>query len=1223
VSDEAAPRTSIDTATRKVVAPAERVVAPLLQAQDVVPAGVPAPQMGCLDGNEAAARVAHALSDVIAIYPITPSSTMGELADTWSAQGRANLFGQVPVVIEMQSESGAAGVLHGSLLKGSLATTFTASQGLLLMLPNMYKIAGELTPAVIHVAARALATHALSIFGDHSDVMAARGTGWAMLCSGSVQEAHDFALVAHAASLRTRVPFLHFFDGFRTSHEVAKIALLDTADLRALIDPNAVAAHRARGLSPDAPVLRGSAQNSDVFFQAREAANPFHAAVPTVVAECFAQLEARTGRHYALVEYSGAPDAERVVVLMGSGAGAAGEAVEQMVAQGYKVGLLTVRLYRPFPAAELAAAVPKSVRAMTVLDRCKEPGSIGEPLYLDVVAALTQAGRKDLLVTRGRYGLASKEFTPAMVKGVFDELNEHSPRPEVTVGIHDDVTHLSVTADASFTVPQAPLQAVFFGLGSDGTVGANKASVKLVGEHTDLHGQGYFVYDSKKSGSVTCSHLRFSPTPIRSSYLIDEADFVAVHQFTLLRSRKLLHLARRKATVLLNSPYPAAETWDHLPLEVQQEVLDQQLTVHVVDALAIAKAAGLDGRINTVMQTCFFALTGLLPADTMLDVLVGSARKAYARKAEGVVEANIAAIQAARAGLHELPVPGEATSRLRRLPPLSGCAPAFVRQVTGPLLAGDGDLLPVSALPVDGAFPTDTAKWEKRGIATEAPLWAADLCTGCGKCTLVCPHAAIRMSVFDPAVHGAGTHAPGESDPPVELPSTTFASRELPGHRLTVSVSPLDCTACALCVEACPVADKKDPERRALMMASVAGRLEIEQARFAAAAALPPADRDAVRPDTVRGSQLLEPLFAFSGACAGCGETPYLKLLSQLTGDRLIVANATGCSSIFGGNLPTTPWATNASGRGPAWANSLFEDNAEFGLGIRVAADAQHEQARALLAAHAAEIGPDVAGRVLDAPTATEGDLAALRVLLAQLRSRLSELTPAPGTDLALLGTLVDELAPRAVWIVGGDGWAYDIGYGGLDHVLASGRNLNILVLDTEVYSNTGGQASKATPRGAVAKFASAGKSTGKKDLGRLAMTYGSVYVAQIALGANEMQSVRALREAQAYPGVSLVIAYASCIEHGIDMTSSLRQQKAAVASGHWPLYRFRPDASPDGTLTLDSKAPSIPIAEYALSQSRFGQLARRDPERAENLLAQMQADVDRRWAYYAGVAAG
>lgn len=1215
---------SIDTAFCSEVAPAAgRAADPASKGPGIVPSGGSTPRMGCVDGNEAAATVAHALSDVIAIYPITPSSTMGELAEAWSAQGRANLFGQVPVVVEMQSEAGAAGALHGALLKGSLGTTFTASQGLLLMLPNMYKIAGELTPAVIHVAARALATHALSIFGDHSDVMAARGTGWAMLCSGSVQEAHDFALVAHAASLRTRVPFVHFFDGFRTSHEVAKIALLEDEDLRALVDPDAVAAHRARGLTPDAPVLRGSAQNPDVFFQAREAANPFHAAVPEAVAECFRQLDGRTGRHYDLVEYSGAPDAERVVVLMGSGAGAAGEAVEQMVGQGHKVGLLTVRLYRPFPAAALAAAVPASVRAVTVLDRCKEPGSPGEPLYLDVMAALAQAGRTDLIVTRARYGLASKEFTPPMVKGVFDELEQPSPRREVTVGIHDDVTHLSVAPDAAFTVPRAPLQAVFFGLGSDGTVGANKASVKLVGEHTDLYGQGYFVYDSKKSGSVTCSHLRFSPAPIRSSYLIDEADVVAVHQFGLLRSRRLLHLARHGATVLLNSPYPADETWDHLPVEVQQEVLDRQLTVHVVDALAIARSAGLDGRINTVMQTCFFALTGLLPADAMLDILVASARKAYVRKGPGVVDANIAAIRAALAGLHELAVPGEATSRLRRLPPLSGCAPAFVRQVTEPLLAGEGDLLPVSALPVDGTFPTDTAKWEKRGIATEAPLWAADLCTGCGKCTLVCPHAAIRMNVFDPASLATSGHPSGGSAPDVELPSTTFASRELPGHRLTVTVSPLDCTACALCVEACPVADKKDPERRALMMAPITDRLELEQKRFAAAAALPPVDRDAVRPDTVRGSQLLEPLFAFSGACAGCGETPYLKLLSQLTGDRLLIANATGCSSIFGGNLPTTPWAKDASGRGPAWANSLFEDNAEFGLGIRLAADVQHDQARALLAAHAGEIGTDLAGCVLDAPTTTEGGLATLRAQLALLRARLGELAPAPGTDLALLRTLVDELAPRAVWIIGGDGWAYDIGYGGLDHVLASGRNVNILVLDTEVYSNTGGQASKATPRGATAKFASAGKPTAKKDLGRLAMSYGSVYVAQVALGANEMQSVRALREAQAYPGVSLVIAYASCIEHGIDMTSSLRQQKAAVASGHWPLYRFRPDAAPEGTLTLDSKAPSIPIAEYALSQSRFSQIARGDAQRAEQLLAQMQADVDRRWAYYTTAAQG
>jgi pyruvate-ferredoxin/flavodoxin oxidoreductase len=1171
----------------------------------------------CLDGNEAAARVAHALSEVIAIYPITPATSMGELADTWSAAGRANLWGAIPEVVEMQSEAGAAGALHGAILKGALATTFTSSQGLLLMLPNMFKIAGELTPAVIHVAARALATHALSIFGDHSDVMAARSTGWAMLCAGSVQEAHDFALVAHAATLRTRIPFMHFFDGFRTSHEVDKIALLGEDDLRALVPEDALLAHRARGLSPDTPTIRGTAQNPDVFFQAREAANRFHDAVPEVVQDAFDTLADRTGRRYNLVDYTGAPDAERVLVIMGSGAGAAAETVDALVRGGARVGLLTVRLYRPFPAAALLGALPATVTRMTVLDRTKEPGSVGEPLYTDVLAALAERGRGEVLVTGARYGLASKEFTPAMVKGVLDELAAPAPRRHVTVGIVDDVTHLSVEPDPAFTVPRAALQAVFFGLGSDGTVGANKASVKLVGDRTALFGQGYFVYDSKKAGSVTVSHLRFSPDPIRSTYLIGDADLVAVHQFWLLRNRRLLDTARHGATVLLNAPHPADTVWGHLPVEVQQEILDKDLTLYVVNATKIAREQKLAGRINTVMQTCFFALTDLLPADRVADILVESAQHAYGRKGPEIVARNVAAIRAALGDLAQVPAPAATVGDLQRLAPLPAQAPEFVHRVIAPILAGDGDQLTVSALPVDGTFPTDTARWEKRGLATEAPVWDPDLCTGCGKCTIVCPHGAIRMKAFD------------VTDPhlPEDFPSARFSSRELPGHRLSIAVSPLDCTACTLCVETCPAVSKTDPTHKSLLMAPVEGRVELEQRRFAVLDTLRDPDRALLRPGTVRGSQLLPPLFAFSGACAGCGETPYLKLVSQLAGDQLIVANATGCSSIFGGSLPTTPWATDTNGRGPAWANSLFEDNAEFGLGIRLAADRQHAEARRLLAEHAETIGADLSAALLDADrpaggSGADGNAAAAQALVARLRDRLLELAPPAGTPLAHLQSLSGELAERAVWVVGGDGWAYDIGYGGLDHVLASGRNLNILVLDSEVYSNTGGQASKATPRGAVAKFAAAGKPTAKKDLGRLAQAYGNVYVAQIALGANEMQTVRALREAQAWPGVSLVIAYAGCIEHGIEMASSLDHQKAAVASGYWPLYRFRPDPQQGGgTLTLDSKPPTLPVRDFALRQGRFAQLVRAQPERADQLMQQLQADVDRRWDYYAALA--
>ena len=1191
-------------------------------AADVAPTSPPSHQparrrTGCLDGNEAVARVAHAMSDIVAIYPITPSSAMGEHAEAWSAAGVPNIWGDVPEVIQMQSEAGAAGTLHGALLTGALATTFTASQGLLLMLPNMFKIAGELTPAVIHVAARAVATHALSIFGDHSDVMTARSTGWAMLAASSVQEAQDFAAVAHAATLDTRVPFVHFFDGFRTSHQIDTLALLDHDDLRALHDPAAVRAHRARGLTPDAPVIRGTAQDPDVYFQSREAANRFHAAVPAAVQARFDQLADRTGRQYDLVEYAGAPDAERVLVVMGSAAGAAAEAVEALAGRGERVGLVTVRLFRPFPVAELAAALPATVRRIAVLDRTKEPGAVGEPLYTDVVAALAERGRRDAEVVGVRYGLGGKEFTPAMAKAVLDELTRPDPRRHATVGITDDVTALSIPVDDSFTVPRAPVQAVFYGLGSDGTVGANKASVKLVAEQTGMHAQGYFVYDSKKAGSVTVSHLRFSPDPITSTYLIGAADFVGVHQFSLLTRRRPLEVARPGATVLINSPHPADRVWTHLPVEVQQEVIDKRLQVHVVDAYRVAREAGLAGRVNTVMQTCFFALTDLLPDERTEPMLVASARSAYARKGTALVDANVAAIRAALTGLAQVQIPDRATGSLHRLAAAPAHAPAFVRDVTAALLAGDGNRLPVSALPPDGTFPTDTGRWEKRGIAAEAPAWEPDLCTGCGKCTLVCPHAAIRMSIFD--LDSAA------EDPAIgDLPSTRFTSRELPNHRLTIAVSPLDCTACGLCVAACPVVDPADPTRKPLAMTPIEGRVEAEQARFEAVAALPRVDRAKLRTDTIKGSQLLEPLFTFSGACAGCGETPYLKLLSQLCGDRLIVANATGCSSIFGGNLPTTPWSTNSCGQGPAWANSLFEDNAEFGLGIRLAADRQHAAARRLLAEHADIIGRDLVDAILAAssgPVHSEAELASLRRLIARLRDRLHDLAPdadaRPDGDDGLrdLATVVNDLIERSVWTVGGDGWAYDIGYGGLDHVLASGRNVNILVLDTEVYSNTGGQASKATPRGAVAKFATAGKHTGKKDLGRLAQGYGDVYVAQIAMGANEMQTLRALREAQAWPGVSLVIAYASCVEHGIEMSEGLEHQRRAVASGYWPLYRFRPDPDGGAAMSIDSKPPNASVRDFMSQQGRFSQLADRDPDRAELLAARTQDDVDRRWA--------
>jgi pyruvate-ferredoxin/flavodoxin oxidoreductase len=1220
------------------------------------------PARAVLDGNEAAARVAHALSEVIAIYPITPSSPMGESADAWSAAGRPNLWGAVPEVVELQSEAGAAGTLHGALTKGVLGTTFTASQGLLLMLPNMYKIAGELTPAVIHVAARTVATHALSIFGDHSDVMAARTTGWAMLCASSVQEAHDFALVAHAATLRTRMPFVHFFDGFRTSHEENTIDLLADADLRALVREADVLAHRARGLTPDAPVIRGVAENPDTFFQAAEAANSHHFAVPEVVAEVFDELAARTGRRYSLVDYTGAPDAERVVVVMGSAAGCLAETVDELVRRGEKVGLLTVRLFRPFPVEAFLAALPPTVRSIAVLDRTKEVGAPAEPLHADVLVALASALRDDPLsppgssqgsfeaptVIGGRYGLSSKEFTPPMAKAVFDELAKDRPKPRFTVGIVDDVTHLSLTPDATFRVPDEHLSAVFYGLGSDGTVGAAKNSVKIIGDRPDAHAQGYFVYDSRKSGATTVSHLRFGRTPIRATYLVDAADFVAVHQFELLRSMKTVDVAKPGATLLLNSPH-GEDTWDHLPVEVQAEIAAKRLRTWVIDAEAVAKAAGLGRRINTVMQPCFFYLSGVLPADEAIAAIKSAVEETYGRRGRTVVERNFAAIDAAIAALRPLPAGLRPSSHEHRLPPLPEGAGDFVRRVTGAMLHGQGDLLPVSALPVDGAWPTGTSKWEKRGLAQELPIWDPSLCIDCGKCAVVCPHTAIRIKLADPAdLDGA----------PEGFLHKEYKDRANPGRRLVVQVAPDDCTGCGICSDICPARSKSEHKHKSLDMLPARAHRERERANFEYFLGLPEIDRTQVRRDQVKGVAQLQPLFEFSLACSGCGETPYIKTLTQLFGDRMIIANATGCSSIFGGNLPTTPYTTNASGRGPAWSNSLFEDNAEFGLGMRVAWEQQHAEAVRLLGELRHEVGPDLADAILAADQSDEAGLAAQRervaelkrVLAAALRDAGSFLAGSSGSvsglsvpeevalrpsrratphrdELAALSeaarrllSLADELVEKSVWIIGGDGWAYDIGYGGLDHVLGSGRNVNILVLDTEVYSNTGGQASKASPRGATAKFATAGKGTQKKDLGMLAQAYGDVYVAQLAIGANQQQAVRAMLEAQAWPGPSLLIAYSTCIAHGIDMATSMSHQADAVASGYWPLYRFRPGT--DGhPLHLDSKAPTIGVQEFMGNEARFAMLARANPKRAAELAELAQADVDVRWHYYSQLA--
>ncbi|HEU5437993.1 MAG TPA: pyruvate:ferredoxin (flavodoxin) oxidoreductase [Ktedonobacterales bacterium] len=1198
-----------------------------------------------IEGNEAAASVAYRLSEVIAIYPITPSTAMGEAADAWSAAGRPNLWGTVPTVVEMQSEGGAAGAIHGALQRGALATTFTASQGLLLMIPNMYKIAGELTPVVLHVAARSIAAQALSIFGDHSDVMAARATGFAMLASGSVQEAHDLALVAHAASLESRIPFLHFFDGFRTSHEINKMQPLDDDDLRALISESAIQAHRARALSPEHPVIRGTAHNPDVAFQARETVNPYYLACPTIVQQAMDRLAARIGRQYQLFEYAGAPDAERVIVAMGSGAETAAETARYLAARGERVGVVTVRLFRPFSVAHFVQALPPTVRSLAVLDRTKEPGSAGEPLYLDVVAALAEqpqdagaAAHPMPRVIGGRYGLSSKEFTPAMVKAIFDELAAEPPKRHFTVGISDDVTRTSLAYDPAFSIESDDtVRCVFWGLGSDGTVGANKNSIKIIGEQTPSYAQGYFVYDSKKSGSLTISHLRFGPRPIRAPYLISEASFVACHQFSLLERYDVLREAAPAATFLLNSPHGAAEVWARLPADVRQIIRERGLRFYVIDASRVARESGMPGRINTLMQTCFFALSGVLPRDEAIAAIKQAIAKTYGKRGEEVVRRNSAAVDQALAHLEEVAVPPreevEQAAAAARVGAASGehdgraalpCeAPAFVRDVLGPMLAGEGDMLPVSALPDDGTYPSGTARWEKRNLADEIPVWDPEICIQCGKCTLVCPHAAIRMKVYEPAALAGA---------PEGFVSTPARFKEFPGQSYTLQVAPEDCTSCGLCVEACPVKDKRAAGRKALNMAPQPPLRERERANWAFfSTRLPEVDTSALNLASIKNAQLAEPLFEFSGACSGCGETPYLKLLTQLFGDHLLVANATGCSSIYGGNLPTTPWAANRAGRGPAWANSLFEDNAEFGLGMRVTLDQQEGFARELVERLAADgvVGEALAGELLAADQSTAPGINAQRERVGRLKQRLeralaSELAPEARTAARQLLSLADALVRTSVWIVGGDGWAYDIGFGGLDHVLASGRNVKVLVLDTEVYSNTGGQASKSTPRAAVAKFAARGKAVPKKDLGLLAMAYGNIYVARIAMGASDAQTLHALLEAEAYDGPALVIAYSHCIAHGIDMRRGLDQQKLAVQSGYWPLYRFNPTLADEGRnpLVLDAKEPSVPLEQFAYNEVRYRVLRQADPERARELMELAQADVRQRWSEYQQLAA-
>lgn len=1169
-------------------------------------------QIITVDGNEAAAYVAHKLNEVIAIYPITPASPMGEWSDAWSAAHRKNIWGTVPSVIEMQSEAGAAGAVHGALQTGALTTTFTASQGLLLMLPNMFKIAGELTPAVIHIAARSLAAQGLSIFGDHSDVMAARTTGFAMLSSNSVQEAMDFAAIAHAATLKARIPFLHFFDGFRTSHEIRKITALPESVLREMIDDQLVIEHRQRALTPDNPFIRGTAQNPDVYFQARETVNQYYNACPDVVQASMDQLARLTGRQYHLFDYYGAANADRVMVLMGSGAETAQETVAALQQNGDKVGLLKVRLYRPFAIDHFIKALPKTVEKIAVMDRTKEPGSVGEPLYSDVISALQESpGRfkQTPQVVGGRYGLSSKEFTPGMIKAIFDELKKEKPKNHFTIGINDDVTHTSLSYDADFSTESPDtFRGLFYGLGADGTVSANKNAIKIIGENTDFYAQGYFVYDSKKSGSVTTSHLRFGKSPIHSSYLINKANFVACHQFIFLEKYDMLDAAVPGATFLLNAPYPPEEIWEKLPRKVQEQIVEKELKLYVIDAYKLARESNMGRRINTIMQTCFFAISGILPREDAIEEIKKAIRKTYGKKGEALVQQNFAAVDHAIANLHEVDYPKEANSSIELPPVVSEEAPDFVKSVLGKMLAGKGDELPVSALPVDGTYPCATSQWEKRNISQEIPVWDEDVCIQCGKCALVCPHGVIRIKAYEEKML---------ADAPETFKSVNVRGKGWPEDtRYTIQVAPEDCTGCTLCVEVCPARNKEQTGLKALNMADQPPLREPERENWDFFLKLPEYDRTQLKVNSVKGSQFLQPLFEFSGACAGCGETPYLKLVTQLFGDRMLVANATGCSSIYGGNLPTTPWTRNNAGQGPAWSNSLFEDNAEFGLGFRLTVDKHAEQAAEYLQRLNGDVGKALAEEILNADQSDEAGILEQRERVEQLKSKLAgNNTP----EAKMLLSLADYLVKKSVWIIGGDGWAYDIGYGGLDHVIASGKNVNILVMDTEVYSNTGGQMSKATPLGAAAKFAAGGKPTAKKDLALMALNYGNVYVGRVAMGANDTHTVKTFLEAESYDGPSLIIAYSHCIAHGYNLAQGLNQQKLAVDSGHWPLFRFNPDLPEAGKspFVLDSRGPKIPLADYIYNETRYKMLTKINPGRAKELLKLAEENIESRWKVY------
>ena len=1173
--------------------------------------------MAMMDGNEAVARIAHKTNEVIAIYPITPASPMGEYADEWSAAGRTNLWGSIPAVVEMQSEGGAAGTVHGALQSGALTTTFTASQGLLLMIPNMYKIAGELTPMVIHVAARSIASHALSIFGDHSDVMAVRPTGFAMLAASSVQESHDFALIAQSATLSSRGPFIHFFDGFRTSHEINQVEEIEDETIHALLSREKIQQHRARALNPDHPVLRGTAQNPDTFFQQREAANGWYQQTPELVLQAMERFGVLTGRHYRLFDYIGADDAERILILMGSGVGAAEETVEHLVAQGEKVGIVVVRLYRPLSAEHLLQAIPDSAQQIAVLDRTKESGAGGEPLYKDVVTVLATQGKPMAEIFGGRYGLSSKEFTPAMVKSLFDALQQNRLFNNFTIGIQDDVTHTSVPWEEQFRPDcvKQQFKAIFYGLGSDGTVSANRNSIKIIGERSDHHAQGYFVYDSKKTGAVTISHLRFGAEAIRSSYLIapGEADFVACHQQRFLGHYPVVGMAKEGAVLLLNSSLPKDAVWDSLPHPLQQQIIDLRIQFYVIDAAETAREAGMGKRINTVMQTCFFAISEVLPHQQAITAIKQAVSQTYGKKGDDIAEKNFRAIDAALHHLHKIEVPDHATSTLELIPAVPEGAPEFVHNVIGPLIAGEGDRLPVSAFPVDGTWPTATAMWEKRSLASEIPVWEASICIDCGKCPFVCPHSAIRSKVFDLQC---------VSDAPQHYRYAAVKGKEFPAEsQISYQVAPEDCTGCGLCVEICPVHDKKHPEQKALNMVPLkTPLLEQEKLNWDYFLSLPEFDRTQVRTSTIKGAMLFQPLFEFSGACSGCGETPYIRLATQLFGERMIVANATGCSSIYGGNLPTTPWSITTEGRGPAWNNSLFEDNAEFGMGMRVAHDRQLDEVSSRLTALRGELGDALVDALLQADQSSEAALYQQRQRVETLRNQLQALNT---EESAILLDEVDVLVRRSVWIIGGDGWAYDIGFGGLDHVLASGRDVNILVLDTEVYSNTGGQTSKSTPHGAVAKFSAAGKRTAKKNLADVAISYGNVYVAQVSYGAKDMQTLKTFIEAESYPGTSLIIAYAPCISHGVDLTDNHQRQRLAVESGHWNLFRYDPrrrgeDKNP---MQLDSKAPSIPYEEFLKGERRFSALQHRDAETAAILQRESQLEVKARYDHLLSLA--